>query len=195
MAVPVSKRTLSDMEFYHNAVLMRLKITNLLLRDFAVKDGVRKLSVLNGMKGMTPEDIKTLEEIAKKYHCEKPVLLQYPQWLIETFRTNVLGFLRDIIHNIRAANSIYVLIESEYVERRILQTRAIYACEQLLEEFQFIIHVLPCDINCYLPYAEDIQKEIALLKGWRKSDNRILKQIREGKRKIVSEKKDKNKKG
>ena len=122
MSVPVSKRTLSDMEFYHNAMNLRLSVTNLLLRDFGVKDKIRNLQVLSGMKKMSPEDTQILEEIKDKYGIKRSVIEQYPAWLINHFRENVLGLLRNLIYNIRAANSIYPVIEREYIERRMFQT-------------------------------------------------------------------------
>lgn len=56
---------------------------------------------------------------------------------------------------------------------------AIGNCEQLLQEMQYIISIIPVDAQKYIRYVEMIEKEIALLKGWRKSDNKILKKIRE----------------
>ena len=189
MSVPVSRRTLSDLEFYNVAFQLRLNITNLLLRDFAIKDKIRNLSVLQGMRGMTDEDTKTLAEIAEKYGYDKPVIERYPYWLIDHFRETILGLLRDMMQNITGANTIYAISEREYQERRMLQTRAIINCEQLLQEMQYVAHVIPCDIEKFIPYVEMIEREIALLKGWRKSDNRILTQIREGKRRSASAKK------
>ena len=182
MSVPVSKRTLSDLEFFKNANQLRLSITNLLLRDFALKDKVRNLQVLAGMRGMTPEDTQILADIADKYGFKQPVLERYPHWLIDYFRDNLLTLLRSLIQNITAANTIYATTEYEYNERRSYQNKAIIVCEQLLQEFQYIIHVIPVDIERFMPYVEMIEKEIALLKGWRKSDNRILKQIKSGQR-------------
>ena len=60
-----------------------------------------------------------------------------------------------------------------------MQNAAIGNCEQLLQEFQYIIEVLPVNANKYLRFVDMIEREIALLKGWRKSDNRILKRIKE----------------
>lgn len=185
MSVPVSKRTLSDLEFYHNAFNLRLNITNLLLRDFAIKDKIRNLQVLQGMRGMTDEDTRALGEISERYGFSKPVIERYPEWLINHFRCVILDLLRDMMHNITGANSIYAVSEADYYERRRLQTSAIIACENLLQEMQYIIHVIPCNIEKFMPYVEMIDREVALLKGWRKSDNRILRQIREGKRSTV----------
>ena len=38
---------------------------------------------------------------------------------------------------------------------------------------QYIVETLPVKVDKYLPYAKDIDKEIALLKAWRKSDNKF----------------------
>ena len=40
----------------------------------------------------------------------------------------------------------------------------------LLQELQYIIETLPVDINKYTRFADSIQLEIALIKGWRKAD-------------------------
>ena len=106
MSVPVSKRTLSDLEFYHNAFNLRLNITNLLLRDFAIKDKIRNLQVLQGMRGMTDEDTRALGEISERYGFSKPVIERYPEWLINHFsidfyylENNILKLYNGIILN------------------------------------------------------------------------------------------------
>ena len=35
------------------------------------------------------------------------------------------------------------------------------------------------NVEKYMPYVDIIEKEIALLKGWRKSDNKIMKSLEE----------------
>ena len=44
---------------------------------------------------------------------------------------------------------------------------------ELIKELQYAIETLPVDVNVYLRFAEMIDKEVALIKAWRKSDNRI----------------------
>ena len=56
---------------------------------------------------------------------------------------------------------------------------AIADCESLLKELELAIDVLPIDAEKYMRYVEDIEREIALLKGWRKSDNKRIKELRE----------------
>lgn len=65
MSVPVSKRTLSDLEFFKNANQLRLSVTNLLLRDFALKDKVRNLQVLAGMRGMFCPRAAEIEAVSR----------------------------------------------------------------------------------------------------------------------------------
>lgn len=38
MSVPKSKRNLSQLEFYHTAFTLRKNLTELLLKDFSIKD-------------------------------------------------------------------------------------------------------------------------------------------------------------
>ena len=40
---------------------------------------------------------------------------------------------------------------------------------------QYAIETLPVDVNKYLRFADMIQTEINLIKGWRKSDNKFRK--------------------
>ena len=52
---------------------------------------------------------------------------------------------------------------------------AIAQCYVLKQELQYIIRTLPVDLNKYERFAVDIDKQIALYKGVRQSDNRLLK--------------------
>ena len=168
MSVIKNKRNLSD-----------------LLKDFGIKDKVRNAVAIT--KNMSEEDAKKFNELVQK-NSQLYVLDKYPEWLINRMRDDILNLLHSLVMNITHANSIYPVFESEYYERRNLQNCAIANCEQLLQEFQYIISIIPTDINKYLRYTDMIEREIALLKGWRKSDNRILTKIQQN-----SEKKNETK--
>ena len=60
----------------------------------------------------------------------------------------------------------------ELIERRIHQYKAIGQCYRLTQELQYAIETLPVDMNKYTRFADMIQVEIDLIKGWRKSDNK-----------------------
>ena len=110
------------------------------------------------------------------------IVEEYPMWLIDKMRTNVLNICHSMIMNITQANTIYPMSEEEFHDRRNFQNHAIGNCEQLLQEMQYIISIIPVDAQKYMRYVDMIEKEITLLKGWRKSDNKILKRIRESKK-------------
>ena len=40
-----------------------------------------------------------------------------------------------------------------------------------------MISIVPVDAEKYMQYVEIIEKEIALLKGWRKGDNKIASRL------------------
>jgi hypothetical protein len=158
MSVLKNKRGLAKLEFYHTARKLREDMTNLLLRDFGVRDKVRK------MKTPDNTDITVIEE--------------YPAWLITEFRQNIMRLLRNLIMNITAGNSIYPVSLEELQLRRQYQTAAIINCQQLLQELQFCADILPVELGKFLPYAERIDFEIKLLRGWRKANGAIEKAIK-----------------
>ena len=90
-----------------------------------------------------------------------------------------MNIMTDMIKNITTANTIYVTAESEFDERRSYQTRAIANCENLLQEFQYIISIACSneDINKYTPYVEMTERQIALLRAWRTAGNKIKKNM------------------
>jgi len=102
MSVLKNKRSLSKLEFYHNARKMCKEITELLLRDFGVKD----------------ED---------EYYSE----------LIQEFRKNIRGLLRNLMWNITAGNTIYPTNENELTERRHYQTAAMSTASNYCRSFYF----------------------------------------------------------
>jgi hypothetical protein len=160
VSVLKNKRGLSKLEFYHTARKLREDITNLLLRDFGVRDKVRK--------------IKTEENL------HVTIIEEYPEWLIVSFRQNIMNILRNLLMNITAGNTIYPVTLDELRIRRQYQSAAIINCEQLLQEMQYCADILPVKLEKFLIYVDNIELEIRLLKGWRKSDNWLERKIKEG---------------
>jgi len=154
------------MEFYHNARNLREEITNFLLRDFGVRDKVRRCFQGDG-------------------NVEVTIIEQYPNWLITNFRESIINILRNLMLNITAANTIYPTIQEELIRRRLYQDEAIANCRQLLCELTHCADVLPVELNKFMPYIDKIHFEEKLLKGWRKSSkaNRILSENTGGKNK------------
>ena len=55
---------------------------------------------------------------------------------------------------------------------------AIATCYQLYQEIDFAAHILPVDLTKYMPLCDAVEYEIALLKGWRKSDNKRYRELK-----------------
>ena len=128
MSVLKNKRALSELEFFHNATELRREITLLLLRDFGVKDKVRTVKSLYGISNMEPEDTKKIQEMVEKYGMCGSIVEEYPMWLIDKMRNNVLNICHSMIMNITQANTIYPMSEEEFHDRRNFQNHAIEMC-------------------------------------------------------------------
>jgi hypothetical protein len=166
MSVLKNKRGLSKLEFYHHARRMRKEITMLVLRDFGIHSRGAKFKEETGSQ--QPEGF-------------------YDE-LIEEFSRNVRQLLRNMMWNITAANTIYPVNDAELQDRRHHQTAAIIACEQLLQEILYCEDVLPVKFSKFIPYVEQIEFELKLLKGWRKANKKIEELI--ATRKLVKERRE-----
>lgn len=79
---------------------------------------------------------------------------------------------------ITAANTIYPQNRREAEMRRDYQTKAIITVEQILQLLQFMLTTLSVDPDKFQPITELLVKEAALLRGWRKSDNKFLEKFK-----------------
>ena len=178
MSVIKRKRSLSEMEFFHNALVLRRAITTLLLKDFGVKDKCRSVKLFEHLAKISDEDKKVIEPIFEKYNIVT-ISSEWPGWLLTKFRDSLYELSKNMMHYIVAANTIYQNSIAECVQRRELQNAAIYSCQQLLIEMQFVVSILPVNAEKLQTYIDMISKEIFLLKRWKKSDNRIITKVKE----------------
>lgn len=169
MSVLKNKRKASQFEVFHHAYQLRKDMTELILRDFGYKP--RKVSTET--KDGQP---KTEEQLARDLKSEEK-RVAFQQWYIADERDEIMNDLRCLMASITMANSIYPTSVEEYTERRCYQDKAIGYCQRLLQELQYVIETLPVDVNKYTRFADEIQQEVALLRGWRKSDNKYKKSL------------------
>lgn len=161
------------MEFLHNAYELRKYVTFKLLKDFGIKAKVRDTTFFIDPKNLDDTSRKTLGALLQQCEC-KAALDEFPAWFISTEREYINDLCRRMIYHIITANNIYVTTLLEADNRRAHQNKAISATELLLQELQFLLGVIPqIDANKLVPFIEMADREIALLKGWRKSDNRL----------------------
>ena len=80
-----------------------------------------------------------------------------------------IDLARKLMEEITAANTIYPTTEPEVEQRRAHQTEAIIACEQIIQHLQWLVDTLPVKVSSLEDIVEMINKEVALLKAWRKA--------------------------
>lgn len=175
MSVLKSKRKASQFEVFHYFYKMRKEVTDLLLRDFGydynrAENKVAKMFGGKSYTELTPEEKSRYDRLMEKNRA-------FDEWFIEDERKVIVDCLRSIGENVFLANSIYPTYMEELIERLLCQDKAIGLCYRLTQELQYAIETLPVDVNKYLRFAEIIQTEINLLKGWRKSDNKFKRAI------------------
>lgn len=169
MSVLKNKRKASQFEVFHHAYQMRKDMTDLILRDFGYKPKMPKVTTGEGA-------LKTEAQLEHELKSEEK-RVAFQQWYIASERDEIMNDLRCLMASITMANSIYPASVEEYNERRCYQDKAIGYCQRLLQELQYVIETLPVDVNRYTRFADEIQQEVALLRGWRKSDNKYKKSL------------------
>lgn len=185
------------MEFLHNALVLRREVTELLLRDFGVKSKVREhltnaqmdmesraaLEDVRNRYQMDESDSQKIDSIIQNSRYDQRVLDEFPDWLINYYRTSILHVMESLCNNVYYANSIYICKnpEMEHSQRRYYLNMAVANCYQLANWMDYARQTLPVDANKYRKYLDRIDREIALLKGVREADNKRLNQIAKGK--------------
>lgn len=178
MSVPKSKRKASPFEVFHHLYTVRREITDLALRNFgyseeAAKKRLEKLFGERSFEELNEDEQKRYLGIEKRNEA-------FFTWFIEDERKCIISYVREIVKEVFCANSIYPTILDELYERRLCQDRAIGLCITLMQELQYTLETLPVDVNKHLRFADMLQHEISLIKGWRKSDNKFSKVLNNG---------------
>ena len=148
---------------------MRAQITELSFRRFGKRD--RKIP-----KEPRNFDVWSEESRAKwKYQqAEKRMQQeQFDNWFVNNERTVLDEILRKIVFDIDRANMINPQYIRECDDRRSLQNEAIGLCGNLKRELSYIGRTIPANKNFLAATTDIIDKEIALLRGWRKECNQI----------------------
>ena len=84
-----------------------------------------------------------------------------------------IDLARRLMEEITAANTIYPTTEQEVEQRRAHQTEAIIVCEQIIQHLQWLVDTLPVKVSSLEDIVEMVNREVALLKAWRKT-NKVL---------------------
>lgn len=89
------------------------------------------------------------------------------------FTFPMIDKLHALFDHITAANTIYPTCMREYDMRRDHQTAAIITVEQIIQLLQYMLMTLSLNADKLKTATELAVKEGALLRGWRKADNKL----------------------
>ena len=172
--VPLSRRKQSRFEAEHQFYKLRDEITLLMIQDF----GFSKEKYDEKIKRYraTHATATNVDAVVERWQRKSDA---FNRWFIDKECDAVLAILRNIESEFTFGNSIYPSETPakifEFLERRKHINAAISNCYVLKQELQYIIRVLPVDMNKYARFAEAIDAQVALYKGVRQADNRFLK--------------------
>lgn len=175
MSVLKANQKPSPFEVEHYAYKIRTVITDLALRKFGLKEYVEKPKPETYSKWSQQQKDGYDKSVAKN----KERYEAFIEWFIPDEQKSILNLCRNMIHEIFLANEIYQQHLCECDERRLHQDLAIGYCENLIQELQYVITTLHVNIEKYETITKMIVHEQQLIKGWRKSDNKVRKKILE----------------
>lgn len=174
MSVVKGRRKESRFEAQHHFYRLRTDVTELCMLDFGFSKEKYEKQIEHYYNSHA--SAPNVEEVTERYRkkCES-----FYKWFIPTEKDVILSILRKIEGEFTAGNSIYPSETPakvmEFIERRKHMNEAISQCFVLKQEINYIIRTLPVNLNKYERFADSIDKQIALYKGVRQSDNRLLK--------------------
>lgn len=175
MSVLKANQKPSPFEVEHHAYKIRTVITDLALRKFGLKEYAEKPKPETYSKWSQQQKDGYDKSVAKN----KERYEAFIEWFIPDEQKSILNLCRNMIHEIFLANEIYSQHLCECDERRLHQDLAIGYCENLIQELQYVITTLHVNIEKYETITKMIVHEQNLIKGWRKSDNKVRKKILE----------------
>ena len=174
MSVPKGRRQESRFEAQHNFYKVRGEVTALVLNDFGFSEEKYRKK-MEKYRAAHSKDVN-IDDIVARWERKNEA---FKKWYIDEEGRAVLDIMREIEKAFTTGNSIFpsetpakVL---EFLVRRWYMNRAIGLCYALKQELNYIIRTLPVDINKYERFAEMIDRQIALYKGVRQADNRLIK--------------------
>lgn len=175
MSVLKANQKPSPFEVEHHAYKIRTVITDLALRKFGLKEYAEKPKPETYSKWSQQQKDGYDKSVAKN----KERYEAFIEWFIPDEQKSILNLCRNMIHEIFLANEIYPQHLCECDERRLHQDLAIGYCENLIQELQYVITTFHVNIEKYETITKMIVHEQNLIKGWRKSDNKVRKKILE----------------
>lgn len=158
MSVPKGRRSLSRFEVLYNATLLTDEITSLVLRSFGVYS---RNSIMR----------KRYEHMVS--HNNKP----YVENLLQQYKDQLIESASNIELYVKSAKSTYPSTIDQFDIRRNFQNNALDECFNI----KFILHIIARQFNVDIDMFKNsiclLDKEIHLIKSWRRSDSKRYKYL------------------
>lgn len=173
-SVPKGRRQQSRFEAQHQFYALRKTVTDMILNDF----GFSEEKYRKKMEKYRHDHRKdaNIDDVVARWERKNE---SFKRWFIDEEGRAILDIMREIEKSFTMGNSIFPGESPakviEFITRRQHIDRAIGLCYALKQEIHYVIRTLPVDINKYERFAELIDKQIALYKGVRQADNRLIK--------------------
>ena len=177
MSVPVHKRTVSEKQYYKEFIRIYDSLFYYTAKDFGIKSVVRDLKVFTNKAKMTPEDKAAFVNICETYHIG--VEAEYPQYVFEVFRKEIMDTLNSILKDMTIANEIYPATEYEYNLKKSYQHKCIGNMMYLLQILQRITYLYSVNQEKYTNIVTAIDKCTRLFINWKKATNSEYKRIQQ----------------
>ena len=175
------QRNLGELTVYNEANKLRHGLFKLVARDFGVRAEVRDIKFFKTINEMTDNDYDTVQNILMKYNLGNRCFSEYPYFVMEDRQRVFLNLGRALVHQIRKANAIFPSSYEDFIQRRQAMNEAIATVTMIQEELQFTMEELKSEAkvnaNNFVLLAEKADLVYALLKAWRKSDNKHKKKF------------------
>ena len=173
-SVPKGRRQESRFEAQHQFYALRKAVTEMVLNDFGFSEEKYRKKMEKYRNDHRRD--ANIDDIVARWEKKNE---SFKKWFIDEEGRAILDIMREIEKQFTMGNSIFPGESPakviEFIIRRQHINRAIGLCYALKQEIHYVIRTLPVDINKYERFAEAIDRQIALYKGVRLADNRLIK--------------------
>ena len=174
MSVPKGRRQESRFEAQHQFYKLRHEVTNLVLNDFGFSERKYRQKMEKYRNDHSKD--QNIDDVVARWETKNE---SFKRWFIDEEGRAVIDLMREIEREFTVGNSIYPSETPakllEFLTRRWHINKAIGLCYSLKQELNYVIRTLPVDINKFERFAVLIDQQIALYKGVRQADNRLIK--------------------
>lgn len=174
-SVPKSRREEHDFQAFHKLREIRKAVTDLAINDFGYDREKLEEKIKRFESSLTSLDPEKKAEVVERMRRKNE---SFYSDFVDEETTETRDILRKAVFEFELGNSVFPSGEAklmEYCERRKHLNKAVGWMNCLKQELLYIAETLPGDKNRYKSLTEEIETEISMIKGVRRSANRFLK--------------------